>query len=135
MFDVFRNRTPTGPNSCQTPTARPNRQVPDRQAGRPLAYFIAALMRATFVKGSEPRSTEQPPCTIDCGRGGFMRWSAMNLDCAVKRGHDGRVERVTVKANKKPAFEVDAFLATVDGGRSVSNYRTNQKVFSQGDPA
>jgi CRP/FNR family transcriptional regulator, cyclic AMP receptor protein len=47
----------------------------------------------------------------------------------------GRVEGVTVKANKKPVFKVDTFLATVDGGRSVSNYRKNQKVFSQGDPA
>jgi CRP/FNR family transcriptional regulator, cyclic AMP receptor protein len=36
---------------------------------------------------------------------------------------------------KNPAFKVDTFLATVNGGRSISNYRKNQKVFSQGDPA
>lgn len=30
---------------------------------------------------------------------------------------------------------VDTFLATVNGGRSISNYRKNQKVFSQGEPA
>ena len=40
-----------------------------------------------------------------------------------------------MKPKKQPAFKVDTFLATVDGGRSISNYRKNQKVFSQGDPA
>jgi CRP/FNR family transcriptional regulator, cyclic AMP receptor protein len=39
------------------------------------------------------------------------------------------------KARKKQPFDVEVFLHTVDGGRSVSNYRKNQKVFSQGDPA
>jgi CRP/FNR family transcriptional regulator, cyclic AMP receptor protein len=38
------------------------------------------------------------------------------------------------KARKKPPFDVEVFLNTVDGGRSVSSYRKNQKVFSQGDP-
>ena len=36
---------------------------------------------------------------------------------------------------KKPAFKVDTFLATIDGERSVLNFRRNRKVFSQGDPA
>jgi CRP/FNR family transcriptional regulator, cyclic AMP receptor protein len=39
------------------------------------------------------------------------------------------------KPRKKPPFDVQVFLNTVDGGRSVSSYRKNQKVFSQGDPA
>ena len=39
------------------------------------------------------------------------------------------------KARKKPPFDVKVFLNTVDGGRSVSSYRKNEKVFSQGDPA
>jgi CRP/FNR family transcriptional regulator, cyclic AMP receptor protein len=39
------------------------------------------------------------------------------------------------KARKKQPFDVEVFLHTVDGGRSVSNYRKNQKVFSQGDLA
>jgi len=34
-----------------------------------------------------------------------------------------------------PDFDLKKFLSTVNGGRSVSKYRTNQKVFSQGDPA
>jgi CRP/FNR family cyclic AMP-dependent transcriptional regulator len=37
------------------------------------------------------------------------------------------------KATKK--FNVQVFLHTVAGGRSVTKYRKNQKVFSQGDPA
>ena len=40
-----------------------------------------------------------------------------------------------MKAKRKPAFNVETFLATVDGGRTVSKYRKNQTVFSQGDSA
>jgi CRP/FNR family transcriptional regulator, cyclic AMP receptor protein len=36
---------------------------------------------------------------------------------------------------KKQPFDVEVFLHTVAGGRSVSNYRKSQKIFSQGDPA
>jgi CRP/FNR family transcriptional regulator, cyclic AMP receptor protein len=43
--------------------------------------------------------------------------------------------RVVVKARKKHPFDVEVFLNTVGEGRSVLNYRKNQKVFSQGDPA
>jgi len=38
------------------------------------------------------------------------------------------------KATKKRSFDVQEFLHTVAGGRTVSNYRKNRKVFSQGDP-
>jgi len=38
------------------------------------------------------------------------------------------------KMNKK-SFDVDAFLNTVDGGKSVANYQKNRKVFAQGDAA
>ena len=40
-----------------------------------------------------------------------------------------------MKGRKAPAFKVDSFLATVADGRSVADYRKNQIVFSQGDPA
>ena len=39
------------------------------------------------------------------------------------------------KKEKKVPSEPKVFLATVNGGRSISNYRTNQKVFTQGKPA
>jgi CRP/FNR family transcriptional regulator, cyclic AMP receptor protein len=39
------------------------------------------------------------------------------------------------KAKDRPPFDVNAFLSTVDGGRSVSNYRKNQEIFFQGDAA
>ena len=39
------------------------------------------------------------------------------------------------KAKKKSPFDVTAFLTTVAGGRTVANYRKNQKIFSQGEPA
>ena len=38
-------------------------------------------------------------------------------------------------SKKKPAFNVDRFLATADGGRGLLTFRKNKKVFSQGDPA
>jgi CRP/FNR family transcriptional regulator, cyclic AMP receptor protein len=40
-----------------------------------------------------------------------------------------------MKVKRKRPFNVETFLATVGGGRSLSNYRKNQTVFSQGDPA
>jgi CRP/FNR family transcriptional regulator, cyclic AMP receptor protein len=47
----------------------------------------------------------------------------------------GLAGEVVVKAKKKLPFKVETFLATVNGGRTVSNYRENQKVFLQGDQA
>ena len=38
------------------------------------------------------------------------------------------------KADKHP-FNVNAFLNTVDGGRTVATYEKNETVYSQGDPA
>jgi CRP-like cAMP-binding protein len=35
----------------------------------------------------------------------------------------------------KPLFDPKAFLAQANGGRTISQYRRNQIVFSQGDPA
>src|ERR1017187_564806 len=43
--------------------------------------------------------------------------------------------RVALKTKRKTPFDVKTFLATVDGGRTVSAYRKNQNVFSQGDSA
>ena len=40
-----------------------------------------------------------------------------------------------MKAKRKWPFSVEKFLATVDGGRAITSYRKNQKVFSQGEPA
>jgi CRP-like cAMP-binding protein len=39
------------------------------------------------------------------------------------------------KTRKRQPFDVEVFLNTVDGGRSVSSYQKNQKIFSQGAPA
>jgi CRP/FNR family transcriptional regulator, cyclic AMP receptor protein len=39
------------------------------------------------------------------------------------------------RAKSRKPFDVNVFLNTVDGGRSVSNYRKNRKIFSQGDAA
>jgi len=39
------------------------------------------------------------------------------------------------KANKRRPFNVNVFLNTVDGGRTVVTYRKNETVYSQGDPA
>src|SRR6202158_5144601 len=43
--------------------------------------------------------------------------------------------RIFVKAKSNPPFPVDTLLATGDGGRTVSTYRKNKRVFLQGDPA
>jgi CRP/FNR family transcriptional regulator, cyclic AMP receptor protein len=48
------------------------------------------------------------------------------------RGRDGNA---AMKARKKRPFNVKKFLASVDGGRTISNYRKSQTIFSQGDAA
>src|SRR4029453_14336098 len=49
----------------------------------------------------------------------------------------GALASATAMANeeKKVPFDPKVFLATVNGGRSISKYRMHQKVFSQGKPA
>jgi len=41
---------------------------------------------------------------------------------------------MTKKAKKVP-FDAKVFLATTNGGRSLSKYRTDKAIFSQGDLA
>ena len=40
-----------------------------------------------------------------------------------------------MKAKRKRSFDLEAFLATVDGGRTISAYPKNEIIFSQGDSA
>jgi CRP/FNR family transcriptional regulator, cyclic AMP receptor protein len=40
-----------------------------------------------------------------------------------------------VSKKKKQPFNVNSFLSKTDGGRTVTPYRRNEKIFSQGDPA
>jgi CRP/FNR family cyclic AMP-dependent transcriptional regulator len=40
-----------------------------------------------------------------------------------------------VHGTKQQPFDVEVFLSTVSGGRSLSSYRKSEKVFSQGDAA
>jgi hypothetical protein len=54
--------------------------------------------------------------------------------CSERVGRWQSATAMTKKANKVP-FDSKLFLATVNGGRSISKYRTNQKVFAQGSSA
>jgi CRP/FNR family cyclic AMP-dependent transcriptional regulator len=36
---------------------------------------------------------------------------------------------------KRQPFNVNSFLSKADGGRTITSYRKNQRIFSQGDPA
>jgi CRP/FNR family transcriptional regulator, cyclic AMP receptor protein len=40
-----------------------------------------------------------------------------------------------MKRERKHTFDPKAFLAKADGGRTLSQYRKNQIIFSQGEPA
>jgi hypothetical protein len=42
---------------------------------------------------------------------------------------------VTVKKGKKVAFDSTVFLASVNRGRTISNYRKDEVIFSQAEPA
>jgi CRP/FNR family transcriptional regulator, cyclic AMP receptor protein len=48
----------------------------------------------------------------------------------------GTGNAVVAKAKKKiQQFDVKAFLSMAEGGRTITPYRKNEKIFSQGDPA
>jgi CRP/FNR family transcriptional regulator, cyclic AMP receptor protein len=36
---------------------------------------------------------------------------------------------------KQQRFNVNSFLSKAEGGRTITSYRKNEKIFSQGDPA
>jgi CRP/FNR family transcriptional regulator, cyclic AMP receptor protein len=38
-------------------------------------------------------------------------------------------------ASKNKLFDLETFLSSVDGGRTISKYRKDETVFAQGDPA
>jgi CRP/FNR family transcriptional regulator, cyclic AMP receptor protein len=54
---------------------------------------------------------------------------------AVEEEPRRQLGRAAMKRKGTLAFDPKAFLSKVNGGRTVSNYRENQIVYSQGDPA
>jgi CRP/FNR family transcriptional regulator, cyclic AMP receptor protein len=44
-------------------------------------------------------------------------------------------KKSTVARAKKLAFNVETFLTTAKGGRTIATYRKGQRIFGQGDPA
>jgi CRP-like cAMP-binding protein len=44
-------------------------------------------------------------------------------------------EGAAMEKNSKARFDLQAFLASANGGRDISTCRANQPVFSQGEPA
>jgi CRP/FNR family cyclic AMP-dependent transcriptional regulator len=54
---------------------------------------------------------------------------------SVNIAHRGRIAEIVVKSKKQRPFDLKVFLSSVDGGRTISKYRTNQAVFFQGDAA
>jgi CRP-like cAMP-binding protein len=47
-----------------------------------------------------------------------------------------REKSVAAMTSKKaPSFDAKAFLSKVNGGRTIANYKKNQIIFTQGDPA
>ena len=45
------------------------------------------------------------------------------------------MKRKTKQIKSKLPFDPKVFLAKVNGGRSISNYRKDQTVYTQGEPA
>src|SRR3984893_4313576 len=51
------------------------------------------------------------------------------------RSRDSRHRRCVMATKSRPSFDPKSFLAVVGGGRSIGEYRKDQIVMSQGDPA
>src|ERR1019366_3236383 len=39
------------------------------------------------------------------------------------------------KTTPKPPFDLKVFIAKANGGKTIAEYRTNESIFAQGDPA
>jgi hypothetical protein len=74
-----------------------------------------------------PRSRCQPPS------GRFQNWRGGQRRRILTVGHFGVADHD--KEAKKVPFDPKVFLATANGGRSLSKYRKNKVIFSQGEPA
>src|SRR5688572_9734982 len=93
-------------------------------------HFSGALLAAFFGRWTSPLT--------HCKFSSAFCWNEHSLldeqsmrGPAVPRGRS-----VMAKKAKRITFDPKVFLATVDGGRTVSNYRKGAAViFSQGDPA
>ena len=56
-------------------------------------------------------------------------------DRGALRSEIGHGKAVMAKKLKEVPFDPMVFLATVDGGRTISKYQKNETIFRQGDPA
>jgi len=70
--------------------------------------------------------------TIVPQKSGISRFPAVKCAPQPEPGREAFVARAK---KKKHPFSVKSFLNSVDGGRTITSYRTNEKIFSQGDPA
>jgi CRP/FNR family transcriptional regulator, cyclic AMP receptor protein len=57
------------------------------------------------------------------------------IKCAPQRKTGGGEAIVARAKKKKRPFNVTSFLSRANGGRTITSYRKNEKIFSQGDPA
>jgi hypothetical protein len=66
----------------------------------------------------------------------LKRWnfSVGRIECAPHRKPEARRFVARAKKKKQP-FNVNSFLSRANGGRTITPYRKNEKIFSQGDPA
>jgi CRP/FNR family transcriptional regulator, cyclic AMP receptor protein len=62
-------------------------------------------------------------------------WNSARAGVKYRPQPNGRHRGVVAKAKRGPPFSLKAFLSTVNGGRTVTTYEKNQKIFSQGDRA
>jgi CRP/FNR family transcriptional regulator, cyclic AMP receptor protein len=68
-----------------------------------------------------------------CRRAAVFDWRREQRQYIVTAG--GSERSVLTKKAKKIPFDAKVFLATTNGGRSISKYRTSKVIFAQGDPA
>jgi hypothetical protein len=64
-----------------------------------------------------------------------VQWRVEQRQRSVVTGARSRVRSIMAKKAKKVPFDPKVFLATANGDRTLAKYRTDQVVFSQGDPA
>ena len=107
------------------------------------APHFGALFRVP-VRNQTPQITGRSPRTSAMGPQALiirlsLQSRTMELVRRAKSAYSERralrSESVIANKVKEIPFDPTVFLATVDGGRTISKYRKNEMIFRQGDPA
>jgi hypothetical protein len=110
-----------------------------KDEARPMAVNFAGILPrrprpAALVAARARPLWDRKRSSFAC-HSNVARWNWCGAKSAYSERRALRSESVMANKVKEIPFDPMVFLATVDGGRTISKYRKNEMIFRQGDPA